>query len=47
MIKTRKSLFEEVAEEVKAMHPYEVPEIVAIPATNVNKPYFEWMLQST
>ncbi len=47
LIKTRGSLFEEVALEVKNLHPYEVPEIVALPAVNVNKPYMDWMLEST
>ena len=47
LIKTRKSLFEEVEQVVKSLHPYEVPEIVGMPASNVNTPYMKWVLEST
>ena len=47
LIKTRKSLFEEVEQVVKSLHPYEVPEIVGMPASNVNTQYMKWVLEST
>ncbi len=40
-------MFSEIETSVKKLHPYEVPEIVALKATNVNKAYMEWMLEST
>ena len=47
VIKTREELFEKVSEEVKGLHPYEVPEIVAVKANNVNKPYMDWVIENT
>ena len=40
-------MFDEIEKSVKKLHPYEVPEIVAVKATNVNKAYMDWMLEST
>ena len=47
LIKTRERLFKELEQAVKENHPYEVPEIVALKATNVNKPYMDWVIEST
>ena len=40
-------MFSEVEEAVKKLHPYDVPEIVALKASNVNKAYMDWVLEST
>ncbi len=40
-------MFDEIEKSVKKLHPYEVPEIVAVKATNVNKAYMDCMLEST
>ncbi len=45
VIKTRKSLYQEVEESIKAQHPYEVPEIIAIPIQEGNKDYLDWITQ--
>ncbi len=34
-------------EKIRSTHPYDVPEIVEIPITSVNKPYFNWLVDST
>ena len=47
VIKTRQSLFSELESEVKQLHPYEVPEIVGVKASNVNQPYLKWVIEST
>jgi periplasmic divalent cation tolerance protein len=46
LMKTRKDLFNKLAEKVKALHSYEVPEIIAIPITEGFKPYLEWLDKS-
>ena len=34
-------------EKIRATHPYEVPEIAEIDVTSVNKPYYDWLVEST
>lgn len=46
--KTRSSLFEErFLPTVKLLHPYEVPEIIALPITRGLPAYLEWVAQTT
>ena len=47
VIKTRKDRFDAVAAWLKANHPYEVPEIVALPAERVSAAYLEWVIGET
>lgn len=42
-MKSRKDLFEKVAETVKALHSYEVPEILALPIVKGSKAYIDWL----
>ncbi len=46
LMKTRKDLFEKLSERVKALHSYEVPEIIAIPIAEGLKDYLEWLNKS-
>jgi len=41
--KTTTSKFEDLEREVRAIHSYETPEIVAVPLTAGSTPYFEWL----
>jgi periplasmic divalent cation tolerance protein len=41
--KTINSKFEELEKEVKALHSYETPEIVALPITAGSRPYLDWL----
>ncbi|MGB9854521.1 MAG: divalent-cation tolerance protein CutA [Candidatus Bathyarchaeales archaeon] len=43
LMKTRKDLFEKLCERVKALHSYEVPEIIALPIIGGFKAYLEWL----
>jgi periplasmic divalent cation tolerance protein len=43
VMKSRKDLFEKLVETVKALHSYEVPEIIAIPVVEGSKAYFDWL----
>jgi periplasmic divalent cation tolerance protein len=46
LAKTVRSKFEKLETEVRAVHSYETPEIVAAPITNGSTPYLEWLSAS-
>ncbi len=46
LMKTRKDLFDKLSERVKALHSYEVPEIIALPIVEGTKDYLEWLNKS-
>ena len=46
LAKTVKSKFGELETEVRAVHSYETPEIVAAPISNGSTPYLEWLSAS-
>jgi periplasmic divalent cation tolerance protein len=41
--KTINSKFAELEREVRAVHSYETPEIVAVPLTALSEPYRQWL----
>jgi periplasmic divalent cation tolerance protein len=43
VMKSRRDLFEKLAEAVKALHSYEVPEILALPIVDGSKAYLDWL----
>jgi periplasmic divalent cation tolerance protein len=45
--KTTKSKFEELEREVRALHSYDTPEIIAVPVVAGSAPYLEWLRQAT
>jgi len=46
-IKTRKELYKEVEKEIKKVHPYKVPEIIAIPIIEGSEEYLKWLSKET
>ena len=46
LAKSTREKFAELEREVKAIHSYETPEIVAFTATEVSEPYLKWLGQS-
>ncbi|HQL00458.1 MAG TPA: divalent-cation tolerance protein CutA [Smithellaceae bacterium] len=42
-IKTREDLFPQVEAVIKKMHPYETPEIIALPIAKGSKDYLQWL----
>ena len=43
LIKSRDDLFAELEAEVKSIHPYEVPELLATPITKGGREYLKWL----
>ncbi|MDH5659032.1 MAG: divalent-cation tolerance protein CutA [Nitrosopumilus sp.] len=33
--------------QIKETHPYDVPEIAEVDITSINKPYLDWLIEST
>jgi len=47
IMKTRRDLYDRVEEEIRALHPYEVPEILAMEADKVVDTYAQWVMGET
>jgi periplasmic divalent cation tolerance protein len=47
IIKTRQCLAGKVIRALRAMHPYEVPEIIVLPVVAGHPPYLDWVLKET
>ncbi len=43
VIKSRKDLYEDIEKTIKAVHSYEVPEIIAVPVVAGSEDYLEWL----
>ena len=43
LIKTTTGRFERLQHRVLALHPYEVPEILALPISRAHPPYAQWV----
>ena len=46
-MKTKKSLFEQIKEEIEVLHTYDVPEIIMVPLVNANEFYLKWIDSET
>lgn len=47
LIKSRKTLFAEIETAVKRVHPYQVPEIIAMPLSGGSRDYLAWLAAET
>jgi uncharacterized protein involved in tolerance to divalent cations len=47
LIKTRRDLFPSVRERVLDLHPYQVPEIIALPLVEGSEGYLTWLRDNT
>lgn len=43
LMKSRRDLFGKLADAVKALHSYEVPEVIALPIDEGSKSYLAWL----
>jgi periplasmic divalent cation tolerance protein len=46
-VKTRGELYTRVEEAIRSRHPYELPEIVAVPITDGLSAYLDWIVAET
>jgi periplasmic divalent cation tolerance protein len=46
LAKSTSDKFEELERQVRAIHSYETPEILALPAADVSGPYLKWIEES-
>ena len=47
LLKTRRELVPALFERVAQLHPYEVPELVALPVDAVSSAYSRWVMEET
>jgi periplasmic divalent cation tolerance protein len=47
VMKTRQDLFPALEKEIRTVHPYEVPEIVALPIVAGSASYLQWIDEET
>jgi periplasmic divalent cation tolerance protein len=47
VIKTRATCYSELEQAIKALHPYELPEIVAVPIETALPAYLDWINENT
>ena len=43
IIKSRSDLFDELEKKIRSTHPYEVPEITAVPIVSGSQSYLAWL----
>ncbi|MDD2672711.1 MAG: divalent-cation tolerance protein CutA [Syntrophales bacterium] len=43
LIKTSKDAYDRVEKSIRELHPYEVPEIIAVPLTQGSRNYLAWL----
>jgi periplasmic divalent cation tolerance protein len=43
VIKSRRDLYEPLEETIREVHPYDVPEILAVPVVAGSKDYLDWL----
>jgi periplasmic divalent cation tolerance protein len=46
VLKTARDRLRDLSDRVRALHPYEVPEVVALPIVGGNEEYVDWIIQS-
>jgi periplasmic divalent cation tolerance protein len=47
LVKTRTARYGEVESAIRELHPYELPEIVALPVTHGHEDYLRWVADET
>ena len=47
LIKTRAARYEELEAVIRSLHPYELPEIVAVPVVHGLPDYLDWVAEET
>lgn len=47
MVKSTADRYDEIETAIKRLHPYEVPEIIALPVTHGLPAYLQWLISET
>ena len=47
LAKTTRAKFDELEREVRALHSYDMPEIIAVPVITGSAPYLDWLSETT
>jgi periplasmic divalent cation tolerance protein len=47
LVKTRDAQVGAVAEAIRGLHPYELPEVIAVPVVAGLAPYLDWIRENT
>src|SRR4030042_1669459 len=47
IIKSRNTLFDEIRDRIRLLHPYEVPEIISLSISHGSDPYLQWISDNT
>ncbi|MCS7061158.1 MAG: divalent-cation tolerance protein CutA [Anaerolineae bacterium] len=47
VIKTRAALYEQVEQTIRSRHPYQTPEILAMPVVRGSAAYLDWLAEAT
>jgi periplasmic divalent cation tolerance protein len=47
VVKTRRDFFESIVKQVKELHSYTIPEIIALPVTEGSEEYLRWLEEET
>lgn len=47
LIKTRAERFEDVKKCIEVRHPYDVPEVIALPVTAGSESYLKWLTENS
>jgi periplasmic divalent cation tolerance protein len=47
ILKTKKKLFKQIEKRVKALHSYDVPEVISMPIIEGSNEYLSWLKNET
>ena len=47
LMKTREDLYEQVERAIRVLHPYDEPEILAMPVITGSRTYLDWIVSET
>ena len=47
MIKTRRANYAKIKLVIEDLHPYEVPEVIALPVVDCSEDYLKWLIKET
>lgn len=47
VLKAPRARLQELTDRVVALHPYDVPEVIALPIEGGSRPYLDWIVAST